>query len=246
MNKALLKPIGTRPISTSRPAFSATSPAIARRRQKPARLLSDHIAYYVGGMGTYYFDLFTRYGYGEEASLIRQAWMSGDRSGAASMVSRDMLDNITITGDEDECRGKLSKYRDNGATSPVVGCPHGCETEVVPSHPPGTGAPTLMPIFQIPAKAAVMERITLDRFRLEGLLGSGSDYEVHAATDVETGQQVVVKRPRPDYIARGLHTGIDLLSEVLIGHTRIRRQLGPRGVQDAGIHRRWQSRKLLR
>jgi len=95
------------------------------------RLLSDHIAYYVGGMGTYYYDLFTRYGYGEEASLIRQAWMSGDRSGAASMVSRDMLDNITITGDEDECREKLSKYRDNGATSPVVGCPHGCDTEVV-------------------------------------------------------------------------------------------------------------------
>ena len=95
------------------------------------RLLSDHIAYYVGGMGTYYYDLFTRYGYGEEASLIRQAWMSGDRSGAASMVSQDMLDNITITGDEDECREKLSKYRDNGATSPVVGCPHGCDTEVV-------------------------------------------------------------------------------------------------------------------
>lgn len=95
------------------------------------QLLSSHIAYYVGGMGTYYYDLFTRYGYGEEASRIRQAWVSGDRGGAAALVSRDMLDNITITGDEDACREKLSRYRDNGATSPVIGCPHGCDTEIV-------------------------------------------------------------------------------------------------------------------
>ncbi len=95
------------------------------------RLLSDHIAYYVGGMGTYYYDLFARYGYGEEASLIRQAWASGDRSGAASMVSQDMLDNITIMGDEDECREKLARYRENGATAPVIGCPHGCSAGTV-------------------------------------------------------------------------------------------------------------------
>ena len=95
------------------------------------RLLSGHIAYYVGGMGTYYYDLFTRYGYGEEATLIRQAWSSGDRGGAAALVSRDMLDNITITGDDDACREKLSRYRANGATSPVIGCPHGCDTEIV-------------------------------------------------------------------------------------------------------------------
>ncbi len=95
------------------------------------QLLSGHIAYYVGGMGTYYYDLFTRYGYGEEASRIRQAWVSGDRGGAVAMVSQDILDNITITGDEDTCREKLSRYRDNGATSPVIGCPYGCDTEIV-------------------------------------------------------------------------------------------------------------------
>ena len=61
-----------------------------------------------------------------------------------------------------------------------------------------------------------MEKLSLDRFRLEGLLGSGSDYEVHAASNVETGMPVAIKRPRPDYIVRGLHSGIDLLSEALI------------------------------
>ncbi len=58
--------------------------------------------------------------------------------------------------------------------------------------------------------------VQLERFKLEGFLGSGSDYEVHAATDTETGKPVVIKRPNPDYIARRLHQGVDRLSEQLI------------------------------
>ncbi len=116
----------------------ATAPNIlcypSRNREEALegrRLLSAHIAYYIGGMGAYYYDLFTRYGYGEETERIRQAWMSNDRAKAASMVSQDMLDNITITGDEDRCREKLQKFRDNGATTPVVGCPHECESGTI-------------------------------------------------------------------------------------------------------------------
>ena len=58
--------------------------------------------------------------------------------------------------------------------------------------------------------------VRLDRFKLEGHLGSGSDYEAHAATDSQTGNWVVVKRPNPDYISRKLHHGVDQLSEKLI------------------------------
>ena len=61
-----------------------------------------------------------------------------------------------------------------------------------------------------------MEQVQLDRYALEGVLGSGSDYEVHAARDTQTGSRVVLKRPNPDYIARKLHHGVDRLSEQLI------------------------------
>ena len=61
-----------------------------------------------------------------------------------------------------------------------------------------------------------MGPVDLERFKLEGLLGSGSDYEVHAATDGETGKPVVIKRPNPDYITRQMHRGVDQLSEHLI------------------------------
>ena len=61
-----------------------------------------------------------------------------------------------------------------------------------------------------------MDVVQLDRFKLEGFLGSGSDYEAHAATDTQTGARVVIKRPNPDYISRRLHHGVDQLSEQLI------------------------------
>ena len=49
----------------------------------------------------------------------------------------------------------------------------------------------------------------LKRFKLEGRLGEGADSEVFAATDSETGQPVVVKRPHPMLIARAQHGAVE-------------------------------------
>ena len=61
-----------------------------------------------------------------------------------------------------------------------------------------------------------MELVSLDRFVLGEFLGSGSDYEAYAATDLQTGVPAVLKRPNPDYIERGMHAGVDRLSEQLV------------------------------
>ena len=54
-----------------------------------------------------------------------------------------------------------------------------------------------------------MEQVDLQRFEITGLLGSGADYEVRAAVDRETGQQVVLKRPVPQAISRQMHGPIE-------------------------------------
>ena len=51
--------------------------------------------------------------------------------------------------------------------------------------------------------------VDLGRFRLEGLLGEGAELQVFAATDAETGRQVVVKRPHPTLIGRLQHRDIE-------------------------------------
>ena len=40
-------------------------------------------------------------------------------------------------------------------------------------------------------------------------MGTGADYDVRAAVDKETGQQVVLKRPKPQMVSRRLHDGIE-------------------------------------
>jgi hypothetical protein len=49
----------------------------------------------------------------------------------------------------------------------------------------------------------------LNRFKLGGRLGEGADSEAFAATDTETGQPVVIKRPHPTLVARSQHRAVE-------------------------------------
>ena len=100
-------------------------------RAEARRLISSHMAYYVGGMGPYYQELFKGYGYLEESRLVAEAWAKNDREKAALLISDDMLDNITAYGNADECREKLQGYRSKGADTPVISLPHGCPMEAI-------------------------------------------------------------------------------------------------------------------
>ncbi len=89
------------------------------------RRVRAHMTYYIGGMGTYYYDLFSRYGYQAEGDALREAWAAGDRAKAASMITDEMLDNVTILGDAATCRAKLNQFRRSGADMPLVAFPRG-------------------------------------------------------------------------------------------------------------------------
>ena len=88
-----------------------------------------HMAYYIAGMGRYYYDLFCRSGFQTEADAIREAWASRDRGKAAQSVSDEMLEGIAILGNADTCRSRLERLRKSGADMPVVAFPHGSTME---------------------------------------------------------------------------------------------------------------------
>ena len=58
-----------------------------------------------------------------------------------------------------------------------------------------------------------MEKVELHDYELTGLLGSGADYEVRSAIDLETGLAVVIKRPVPQMISRKMHGPVDERTE---------------------------------
>ncbi|MFQ6027810.1 MAG: hypothetical protein ACE5Q6_09995 [Dehalococcoidia bacterium] len=54
-----------------------------------------------------------------------------------------------------------------------------------------------------------MEQVDLSRYEVTGILGTGADYEVRAATDRQTQQSVVLKRPVPQMISRQMHGAVE-------------------------------------
>ena len=90
-----------------------------------------HMAFYIGGMGRYYYDLFCRYGYQSTGDEVRRAWAEGDRGAAANAITDEMVDSITAIGTPDECRHKMERFRANGVDMPMVAFPHGTERDTM-------------------------------------------------------------------------------------------------------------------
>ena len=90
-----------------------------------------HMAFYIGGMGRYYYDLFCRYGYQAEGDAVRRAWAEQDRAAAAEAITDEMVDSITAIGTPDECRRKMDRFRANGVDMPLVAFPHGADRDTM-------------------------------------------------------------------------------------------------------------------
>jgi alkanesulfonate monooxygenase SsuD/methylene tetrahydromethanopterin reductase-like flavin-dependent oxidoreductase (luciferase family) len=80
----------------------------ARDRERP------HIAFYIGGMGVFYHQYMHRIGFGAEADRVREAFAAKDRARAASLVTDEMVDAMTILGPPAQCRDQLQRYFDAG------------------------------------------------------------------------------------------------------------------------------------
>jgi F420-dependent oxidoreductase-like protein len=109
----------------------ATLAAVSEPALEARRLCAQHLAYYVGGMGTFYHELMHRLGFGDEADRIQERWKRGDREGAAAQVSRAMLDGLVIAGTGDDCLRAIEARRAAGIDHLVLFPPHGSSIELV-------------------------------------------------------------------------------------------------------------------
>jgi F420-dependent oxidoreductase-like protein len=82
--------------------------AAARDRERP------HIAFYIGGMGVFYYQYMQRIGFGGEADRVREAYLARQRERAAQLVTDDMVDAMTIIGNPQQCREQMQAFFDAG------------------------------------------------------------------------------------------------------------------------------------
>jgi F420-dependent oxidoreductase-like protein len=93
-------------------------------------MIKPLVSFYIGGMGVYYHALFCKYGFKDNADLVRDLYNKGDRKQAAAAVSDDLIDAIAICGTPEHCREKLAEWRDNGMGMALLNLPTGAPFEL--------------------------------------------------------------------------------------------------------------------
>jgi len=93
-------------------------------------LIKPLVAFYIGGMGVYYHALFCRYGFKDNADLVRELYNNGQRKEASAAVSDELIDAIAICGPVDHCREKLAEWRTFGVDSALLNLPTNVPAEM--------------------------------------------------------------------------------------------------------------------
>ncbi len=78
----------------------------------------EGLAFSLGGMGSastnFYNQAYSRQGWADVASEVRERWQAGDRDGAAGLVTDEMVLATTLIGTESMVRQRLCVWRDAG------------------------------------------------------------------------------------------------------------------------------------
>jgi F420-dependent oxidoreductase-like protein len=90
------------------------------------------ISFYIGGMGDYYIELLSGFGFAEDCKKIADLYqMKETRSQAAAAVPDKMIEALTISGDPAHCIEELRRRRSFGIDLPILQLPSDMPWEIV-------------------------------------------------------------------------------------------------------------------
>jgi coenzyme F420-dependent oxidoreductase len=101
-------------------------------RERARYLAREHLAFYVGGMGTFYREAMAKQGYEETATTIAQRWGSGDKEAAIDAIDDETLDAFAAAGHPEECRERLAAFEEiDDVDAMAVSFPRGADGEEI-------------------------------------------------------------------------------------------------------------------
>lgn len=101
-------------------------------RERARRLARNHLAFYVGAMGTFYRESLARQGYEDEATTTASEWANGDREAAMDAISDELLDALGPTGTPAECREAMDEWAAvDGVDAASVSFPRGADPDEI-------------------------------------------------------------------------------------------------------------------
>jgi coenzyme F420-dependent oxidoreductase len=115
-------------VTLSVPCCALEDPARAKR------LLTQHVAFYVGGMGTYYRDNLARQGHEDVANAIHDDWQAGDREAAMAAVPEHLLEELGVWGTPETAREQFRRFTGvDGVEAISVSFPRAADLEAIES-----------------------------------------------------------------------------------------------------------------
>jgi alkanesulfonate monooxygenase SsuD/methylene tetrahydromethanopterin reductase-like flavin-dependent oxidoreductase (luciferase family) len=97
-------------------------------RERARHLAREPLAFYVGGMGTFYRDALARQGYEDAAHSIASEWANRNRDAAMDAISDDLLDDLGVAGTPEECRERLAEWTGiDGVDAVSISFPRGAD-----------------------------------------------------------------------------------------------------------------------
>jgi len=89
------------------------------------------IAFYIGGMGEYYIELLSSFGFAEDCDRIAELYRNKQtRAQAAEAVPMEMMEALAITGDPAQCVAELRRRRQFGIDLPILNLPTNAPWEI--------------------------------------------------------------------------------------------------------------------
>jgi alkanesulfonate monooxygenase SsuD/methylene tetrahydromethanopterin reductase-like flavin-dependent oxidoreductase (luciferase family) len=100
--------------------------------EQGAMMARQIVSFYIGGMGEYYKELLTGFGFGDECQRVDALYRDrATRHEAAAAVTDRMIEALTIAGDPAHCIAELRRRRSYGIDLPILNLPTGMPWEVV-------------------------------------------------------------------------------------------------------------------
>jgi F420-dependent oxidoreductase-like protein len=90
------------------------------------------VSFYIGGMGDYYIELLSRFGFADDCKKIADLYQNKEtRPMAAAAVPDAMIEALTISGDPAHCIAELKRRRSFGIDVPILNLPNDMPWEMV-------------------------------------------------------------------------------------------------------------------
>jgi coenzyme F420-dependent oxidoreductase len=102
--------------------------------EEAKQLVKQHVAFYIGGMGTFYRDNLARQGHEETANAIYDNWQDGEKGAAIKALSDDLLEEIAVWGTPEEALEHFEQFTDiDGVDTVSVSFPRGADLDQIDS-----------------------------------------------------------------------------------------------------------------